>query len=388
MNFLLKLFVKNNDDLTNDKVRESCGKKAGVLGIILNTLLATGKIVIGAISGAVSVLADGLNNLTDCGSNVVSIIGFKMSGKPADKEHPFGHQRAETVSALLVSMLILVVAFEVAKESIGKILNPEIKELSTWLIIILSISVVVKLFMFFVNRTLGKATNSSSLLATSVDSLSDSVATLVVLIAFIISHFTGVQLDGYAGVLVAIFICFSGIGLLKETVSHLLGKAPDQELVESIKQRVFAYKNVHGIHDLAVHNYGPNKLYATVHVEIDSQMPIMASHDLADAIEKDFADNTNILLTVHIDPLVLNDPIVNAYREGTEKAIESISPTLSIHDFRVVGGETHTNLVFDIAVPFDYELSNLQLEELVKEKVKDNREDIGVVCTIERQNQV
>lgn len=386
MNIIVKTFAKGHQDLTTDKAREACGKRAGFMCIILNTIMSIGKILLGILSGAVSVLADGLNNLTDCASNVVAVIGFKMSGKPADKEHPFGHQRAETVSALFVSVLILVVAFELVKESIGKIITPTPSDFSLWLVIILGVSVLLKLFMFAVNRTLGKATNSNTLKATSIDSLADSISTSVVLGALIVSHFTGIVLDGYAGILVALFIAFSGIGLLKETISHLIGKAPDGEIVKDIKQRIFAFNDVHGIHDLAVHNYGPNKMYATVHVEIDSRIPIMASHDLADAIEKDFVDNTDILLTVHIDPLVLDDPIVNAYREQTEKAILEISTNLSMHDFRVVGAVTHTNFVFDVATPFEFPLSDQELLKQINKKVKNGRKDIGVVCTIERQN--
>ena len=386
MNIFVKMFAKGHTDLTSDKARESLGKRAGIMCIILNTIMAVGKMLLGILSGAVSVLADGLNNLTDCASNVVAVIGFKMSGKPADKEHPFGHQRAETVSALFVSVLILVVAFELIKESIGKIITPTPSDFSVWLVVILGVSVLLKLFMFIVNRSLGKATNSNTLKATSVDSLADAVSTTVVLGALIISNYTNLVLDGYAGILVALFIAFSGIGLLKETISHLLGKAPDKDVVKQIKQRVFAFSDVHGIHDLAVHNYGPNKLYATVHVEIDSRISIMASHDLADAIEKDFADNTDILLTVHIDPLVLNDPIVNAYREQTENAVLEIGKELSMHDFRVVGAVTHINFVFDVATPFEFPLSDSELLKLITEKVKNGREDIGVVCTIERQN--
>ena len=386
MNFFTRLIVRKNENLKDPKTREACGKRVGLICIILNTIMAGAKIALGLLSGAVSILADGFNNLTDCGSNVVSVIGFKMSGKPADKEHPFGHQRAEAVSALLISALIIVVAFELATESLNKILSPELSTFSIWLVVILGGAVALKVVMYLLNRAIGKATDSATLLATAADSLSDAIATTAVLIAMIITHFTGVLLDGPMGIAVSVFIAISGIKLLKETISSLLGEAPDKEVVSEIQKRVFAFSGVHGIHDLAVHSYGQTKMYATVHVEVDAAMPIMEAHDLADLIEKDFIDNTNIILTVHIDPLVLNDPIINALRERTVEIINGLDSTFKIHDFRVAGGVTHTNIVFDVAVPFDAKLSDLEIENLIKELAKDGRDDIGVVVTVERQN--
>ncbi len=385
MKFLTKLFIKKDDNPKDEKVRERCGKNAGILCIILNTLLAGGKIVVGALSGAISVLADGLNNLTDCGSNVVSVIGFKMSGKPADKEHPFGHQRAESISAFLISTLIIFVAVELLITSIEKIITPVANQFSIYLVIVLAVAVLIKLFMFVLNRALGKATDSEALKATGADSLSDSISTFAVLIALIISHFTGVILDGYAGVAVSLFIGFTGVKLLLETISHLIGKAPDIETVKMIEKRVMAFPEVHGIHDLAVHIYGQNKMYATVHVEVDNEIGIMHSHDLADAIEKDFFENTNVILTVHIDPLVLNDPKVNELRDYAEKIVFDLDPTYKIHDFRMVGGKTHANMVFDVAVPFDGNLTLNEIEEKIKDRVAKERQNIGVVVTVERQ---
>ncbi len=385
MNFLTKLFIKKGENPKNEKVRERCGKNAGILCIILNSLLAGGKIVVGAISGAISVLADGLNNLTDCGSNVVSVIGFKMSGKPADKEHPFGHQRAESISAFLISTLIIFVAVELLITSIEKIITPVKNEFSVYLIVVLAVAVAVKLFMFLLNRTLGKATDSEALKATGADSLSDSISTLAVLIALIISHYTDVILDGYAGVAVSLFIGFTGVKLLLETISHLIGKAPDAETVKMIEERVLTFPEVHGIHDLAVHIYGQNKMYATVHVEVDCDIGIMHSHDLADAIEKDFLDNTNVILTVHIDPLVLSDPKVNELRDYAYKIVYDIDPTFKMHDFRMVGGKTHANMVFDVAVPFDSKLTLSEIEQKIKDRVYGERQNLGVVVTVERQ---
>ena len=386
MNVFAKMMLKKGENPTNRVVREKCGKRAGILCIILNTLLAGAKIALGAISGAVSVLADGFNNLTDCGSNVVSVIGFKMSGKPADKEHPFGHQRAETISALLIAVIILVVAVELIISSVQKIISPEKSVVSLWLFIILGVSIALKFFMFLLNRGLAKATESEALAATAMDSISDCVATLAVLVALIVSYFTAVELDGYAGIGVAIFIAITGIKLLKETISHLLGKAPDKKTVVEIRERVMSFDGVWGIHDLVIHSYGNNTMYVTLHVEVSANMPIMTAHDLADAIEKDFADNTDILLTVHIDPLVLDDPIINQRKEMVEQIVAGIDSALKIHDFRVVGGDVYYNVLFDVAVPFECKKTDRELEEAICEKIKSDNEKVGVIVTIERQN--
>lgn len=386
MNVFLRPFIKKTANPKDEKVRESCGKRAGIFCIIVNSLLALAKILLGAFSGAVSVLADGFNNLTDCGSNVVSVIGFKMSGKPADKEHPFGHQRAESISALLISAIIIVVAIELAISSVNKIVKPEKSVFSVWLLVILCVSVVAKLIMFAINKALGKLTDSENLSATALDSISDAAATSVVLIALIVSHYANVELDGYAGILVALFIAFTGFGLLKETVSKLLGKAPDKSVIKDIIDRINKFDGVHGIHDLAVHCYGQNRMYATVHVEIDSSTPIMQSHELADDIEKDFAEHTNVILTVHIDPLVLNDPIINELNTTTQNVVREISENFHVHDFRVVGGEIHSNLIFDVAVPFDEKRTDKEIEDAIRLKIFEWNKNYGVVMTVERQN--
>ena len=383
---LSKIFLHKKDDPADPAVRARCGRNAGIFGIVLNTLLAAGKIIVGSISGAISVTADGLNNLTDCGSNVVSVIGFKMSEKPADKEHPFGHRRAESVASLLIAVIILVVAAELIMQSAEKIFSPSETDISLLVLAVLAVSVAVKLFMFFMNRSLGKAISSETLKATAADSISDAVATTAVLISAIITRFTNLELDGYLGVVVALFIAVTGIGILKDTVSNLLGKAPDPGTVREIEKRVLSFENVRGLHDLTVHDYGQNKLYATVHVEVDAQMSITSAHDLADRIEKDFAEHTAIALTVHIDPLVYDDPELNRLREETHRLVENIDPTLKMHDFRLVGGDTHKNLVFDVAVPFDCKLSDTEILKRIKEGVSllDGRYD--AVATIERQN--
>ena len=380
------LFVREGETPASPAVRGRVGRFSGGLGIVLNTLLAAAKIAVGALSGMISVLADGLNNLTDCGSNVVSVIGFRMSEKPADKEHPFGHQRAESVAAMIIAFIVLVVAAELAVQSVEKIITPAESEYSVWLVIVLGVSVAVKLGMFFLNRYFARAVQSEALKATAADSISDAVATAAVLAAALVSHFTDVQLDGYMGIAVAVFIAFTGFSILKDTVSRLLGKAPDRETVQEIEKRVLAFDGVRGLHDLTVHNYGQNKLYATVHVEVDSRMPIMDAHDLADRIEKDFARNTGIELTVHIDPLVYDDPKINQWREEVCAIAAELGENLRVHDFRAVGGKAHTNLVFDVAVPFECKLSDAEILQRLKDRVALLGENLGVVANIERQN--
>lgn len=370
--------------MENDK-RIKYGKVAGFLSIGFNILLAACKITAGVLTGTLSVLADGMNNLTDCGSNIVSVIGFKMSGKPADKEHPFGHQRAEYVASMVIALIILVVAAELIIQSIEKIIAPEKGAFSYLVVALLSVSVLIKLGMFLLNRKLSKKISSEILKATAADSFSDAIATTVVLISLLVSHYTNVKTDGYMGVLVALFIAFAGIAILKDTVSRLLGKAPDKAVVQSIKERVSTFEGVHGMHDLTVHSYGENNLYATVHVEVDSRLSIMSAHELADKIERDFARNTNISLTVHIDPLVYDDPKINSYREQTEAIVAEIDQSFRIHDFRMVGGDSHANLVFDLAVPFDCKKSEKSILSQLKERISELDPALGVIVTVERQ---
>ena len=366
--------------------RVRAGIFSGILGIVCNTLLAGAKIAVGALFGMLSVLADGVNNLTDCGSNAVSLIGFKVSGKPADKEHPFGHRRAESVSALIVSVIVLAVAAELAVQSVQRIFAPEESDFSVALVIVLAASVAVKLGLFAFNFTLARRMRSEVLKATALDSVTDCIATTTVLACLLISHYTGVALDGYAGVVVAAFIAFAGGSILKEAVSKLLGTAPDHETVRALQERIRAFDGVRGLHDLTVHNYGQNKLYATVHVEVDSRMPIMDAHDLADRIEKDFAKNTGIELTVHIDPLVYDDPKINQWREEVCAIAAELGENLRVHDFRAVGGKTHTNLVFDVAVPFECKLSDAEILQRLKDRVALLGENLDAVANIERQN--
>ena len=381
---LIKLFVKDADDVDSPRVRAAYGTLAGAVGIVLNILLAVGKIVVGTLFGALSVTADGFNNLTDCGSNVVSVIGFKVAEKPADKEHPYGHQRMEYIAAMIVAFIVLVVAVELAIESVGKLITPEESEFSVATIVVLAVSVLVKLWMFFFNRFLAKKISSPTLKATATDSISDSAATLAVIVALIISHFTSVDLDGVMGLVVAILIAVAGIGIFRSTLSRLLGEAPDKEVVEGIKDRVMSYQGVVGLHDLNVHSYG-KKLYASVHVEVDSRLSITEGHELADEIERDFAANTEIVMLVHIDPIAVDDPIADRYREMTLGGVRAIDPEFNIHDFRVVNGAARVNLIFDVAIPFGGKLTEAEVETRIKDAFAAIDPKLNPMPTVERQ---
>lgn len=381
---LVKLFVKNSSDTSDPAVRRAYGTLAGTVGIVLNILLAVGKICAGMLSGALSVTADGLNNLTDCGSNAVSVIGFKVAGKPADKEHPYGHQRMEYIAAMIVAFIVFVVAIELGVESVQKLIEPTDGSWSITAVIVLSVSVAVKLWMFFFNRSLAKKISSEALKATATDSISDAGATAAVLVALIISHYTDVDLDGVMGLIVAVLIAFAGIGIFRSTLSQLLGKAPDKAVLEDIKQRIRSHNGVLGIHDLNVHSYG-KKLYATAHVEVDARMGLSEGHDLADGIERDFAAHTDVIMVVHVDPIQVDDPVVERYRDMTAGIVRAIDPSFSIHDFRVVDGAIRVNLIFDVAMPFEAKMSEAEVERRIKDAFSTIDGKLYPMPTVERQ---
>jgi cation diffusion facilitator family transporter len=335
---------------TDVNKRAFYGKLASFIGIIVNVFLAVGKIIVGALFGVISVFADGINNLTDCGSSVISIISFKLSAKPADKEHPFGHERIEYIFSLVVAFLIFFVAFETVKESISKIIEPLEFAFSSWVLIMLAVSIASKLCLFFYYKVTARKIDSSILKATSVDCLTDCVSTTVVLGSFLIGNFTGVNIDGYAGVFVSLFIAYSAINILKDVFSTLIGKAPDDKLISEIKGKILSYQGVLGVHDMAVYSYGPNKYFVSVHIEVDAKTDVLESHELIDLIEKDFLQSTGIVLTGHLDPIVTDDERVNTLRLKIENMLYEIDERLTLHDFRMVFGENRTNVLFDVAV--------------------------------------
>ncbi len=371
--------IKNQD---NKRIRY--GTIASVVGIIANVLLAISKIVVGALFGMISVLADGLNNLTDCGSSVISTISFKLSAKPADKEHPYGHERIEYICSLAVAFIILLVAFETAKESIAKIISPTEISFSFWILGVLIFSFIIKFSLYFYYKSVANKINSSVLKASSIDSLSDCVSTGVVLISFLICKFTGLNVDCYAGILVSLFIAYSAVGILKDVFSTLIGKSLDENTLLEIKRKLLSYPNVLGVHDLSVYSYGPNKFFASAHIEVDASVDVLVSHEIVDFIEKDFMQSTGIVLTGHLDPIVTDDERVNELREKIEIILADIDKRFSIHDFRVVFGENRTNVLFDVAIPYDVTLSKDEIKKILEEKVKLIDDKYCLIVTVEQ----
>ena len=368
-----------------EKSRDYIGKKVSIIGLFANLFLAVGKIVVGAISGLISVTADGLNNLSDCGSSAVSFISFKMSSKPADKEHPYGHERIEYIASMVVSFLILIISYELVSESISKILSPTTNEISIIVLATLIASIFVKCLMFFYYRHTAKTINSDLLKASAIDSLSDCISTSIVLISMIISKFANINIDGYAGLVVAVFIAIAGIKILKEVISKLIGQAPDNEIFESIKSRILNHTEVLGIHDLNVYSYGPNKFFASVHIELDAKTDSLVAHEMIDDIEIEFLNETNIILTGHHDPIVIDDKEVNEMRKKVSKLVLDIDKTFSMHDFRMVKGPHKTNIIFEIAIPFETKIKEESIIETLKQEIEKIDKKYIPVIMVEKQ---
>jgi len=360
--WLIRHFVKGYQYQNDPTVRTAYGKFAGIVGIICNVLLCTTKGIIGLLSGSISIVADALNNLSDAASNIISLLGFKLASKPADPEHPYGHGRYEYLSGLAVSVIIVVIGVELIQSSIDKILNPTPTEFNLTVAIILIMSILVKLWMTVFNRTIGKRISSTTLEATAVDSRNDVISTTVVLLCAIVSYLTGIDLDGWVGVAVGVFIVYSGIQLMRETISPLLGKAAEPEVVAHIQKKIMSYPGVLGTHDLMVHDYGPGRQFASAHVEMAAEADPMESHDLIDNIEQDFKNDEGLIVTLHYDPIVTDDPEVKNLRNQINEMVKTIDPKLSIHDLRTVPGPTHTNVIFDCVKPADFALSDDELK--------------------------
>ena len=367
---IVKIFLKNkNPDSPGG--RESFGKIAGIVGIICNLFLSALKFVLGYLTHSVSITADATNNIADAGSSIITLIGFRLSEKPADEDHPYGHARIEYITGLIISFLVMLIGFEIFKTSVDKIFNPEISDFRWVSAVILVVSIIVKLWLSRFNKTLGKLIKSTALDATAADSRNDCISTLAVLVAAVISHFTGFNLDGYMGVGVAIFILISGIGLIKETVGPLLGQAPSKELYEKIEQKMLSYDNVLGVHDLLVHSYGPGSYFASAHIEMDAKIDVLVCHDIMDKIERDFKKELNIHLVVHLDPTVLDCEETNELKEVVRQILFEIDPIITFHDFRVVVGDTAKNVLFDVVIPPKYKLSDKELKHIIKNRVNE-----------------
>ena len=382
MNFLVRRFIKNYQDTKDADVRMSVGKLSGIVGIFSNLFLFVIKFVIGTIVHSVSIQADGVNNLTDAGSNIISILSFHFANKPADKDHPFGHERTETIASLFVGILILVLGFETAKESISKVIHPGSIDFRIASVIILLISIIVKFWMYTYNKKLSKTYDSSLLEATALDSISDVCGTAAVLVSTLLSPVLHFNLDGYMGIVVSGIIIYGAYGLLRDMINSLIGEAPDPELVHNIVDRIMAHPAILGVHDMMLHNYGPNKIFASAHVEVDSSKDIFETHDHIDNIEREVKENMNIDLVLHMDPVKVNDPETELYRAKVVEAIHQIDPKWGFHDFRIVSGPTHVNLVFDLVIPFEEKYTQKEIEAMLLKHIQSNKK-IYLVLTID-----
>ena len=381
---LLKLFIKDYNDTANPRVRRKYVNLGSAVGILCNIILFLIKLTIGLLAGSVSIMADAFNNLTDIGSSVVTLIGFRMSEKPADKEHPFGHGRFEYMSAMLVAIIILLVGFELFKSSIDKIINPTELNIEIYTIILLLISVIIKLWMFLFNKKLGKNINSSSLTATAQDSINDSIATSAVLVSIIVCSIFGINIDPYIGLLVAAFICYSGIITIKETLDPLLGMPPEKETIDSIVSIVLKNESFVGIHDLIVHNYGPGRSFASLHVEVPADADIVSCHEVIDACEKELHNTLGIEVVIHMDPIATNDENIKSINRCVKMAILEYDGRLSIHDFRMVNGAEQINLIFDVVVPNEVKKQDSEIKKEINNICKTLDSRYVAVITIDR----
>lgn len=369
--FMASLFIKDSKNYKEPSVRQAYGVLSGAVGIGLNILLFFGKWLAGTISGSIAITADAFNNLSDAGSSIITLIGFRLSGQEPDPEHPFGHGRMEYISGLLVSVAILVMGFELIWSSIGKLRSPEPIESSTLVFGILIASILVKLYMFFYNHSLSKKIESAAMKATSVDSLSDTVATTLVLIATLISKYTGLLLDGWFGILVGLFILYTGGSTLKETIDLLLGQPPKQEFIDEVKEIVLGHSMVHGVHDLIVHDYGPGRVMISLHAEVDVNGDIQDIHEQIDHIEHELQEKLHCSATIHMDPIVTDDKEVLAMKTKVEEMVHFLDESFSMHDFRMVKGSTRTNLIFDVEVPRKTSYTDNEIVNWLKERIHE-----------------
>ena len=383
--FICKLFIKDKDNIKDTRVRAAYGMMASVIGIVCNVILAAGKYIVGAIFGAISLQADGINNMSDAISQIVSLVSFKMASKPADRDHPFGHARMEYVGSMIVSFFILLIGWELLRGSAEKIFGHAAKTTFSWImIIVLGVSVLVKLWLWYFNTRLAKKIDSAVLKATGTDSLADAVATVAVMVAMLVIKFTGVDIDGYMGVAVAMLIFVAGLRILNETKNSILGSSPDPEVVENIKRVVGEFPDALGIHDMVVHNYGPGRTIATLHIEVDGAKCVFESHDMIDLIEQKLKNELGIESNIHMDPIVTDDEEVNALRALVLTKVREIDGRLDIHDFRFVRGVSHSNLIFDISAPFELKMSDGEIKAAVLSKVQEHDASFLTVTTVDR----
>lgn len=384
MNLLFKLFIKDYQNTSRNDVRNKYGILTSITGIILNVILFIIKVVASLLTHSIGIAADAFNNLSDAGSSIIAFIGFRLSGKPADRDHPFGHGRAEYICSMFVSMMILFMGFELAKSSISKIISPQNTTLEMVSTIILVISVLAKTWMYFFNKKVGKTINSSTVIATARDSISDVFATSAILISLFAEKMFKINIDGIVGLLVSVFILYSGIQTIRDSLTPLLGTPPDSELVDNIRQTIMAHNEISGIHDMIIHNYGPNRYMMSVHAEVPCDCDILKIHDTIDIIEREIFSKFNCNAVIHMDPVETNNEYINSTKKLVNDIIKSIDEKLSMHDFRMVSGETHTNLIFDVVVPFDFKISSTELINTIQQKLFEVDSSFFVVITIDK----
>lgn len=384
ISLLTKIFIKDRENVTDPMVRRKYGMLCSIVGISFNILLFLGKYLAGVISGSIAITADAFNNLSDAGSSIITLIGFNFSGRKADAEHPFGHGRIEYVSGLIVSMAIILVGVELAKASISKIISPSPIETSIISILVLCISIAIKAYMAFYNKRIGRKINSTAMKATSMDSLSDSVATSVVLLSMIIMQFSGIIIDGWSGILVALFILYSGYNAAKDTLTPLLGQVPDADFVNRIEEIVMSHDEIIGIHDLVVHDYGPGRIMISLHGEVSGDGDIFILHDAIDRIEQELNEELRCESVIHMDPVAVRDEKVIRMHKEVEEKIKSIYPVVNIHDFRMVKGPTHTNIIFDAVVPFGFEISDDKVKTEIENAIISNWDEYVPVVKIDK----
>jgi len=381
---LAKFFIKDNKNYTDQKVRSAYGYLCGILGIAINILLFGGKFMAGAISGSVAVTADAFNNLSDAGSSAISLIGFRLASQKPDPHHPFGHGRFEYIASLIISMVIILMGFELGKDSVGKIVAPVDVEYSALTFAILGISILAKFYMFLYNRSIGKKIDSSTLKATATDSISDTVSTFAVLVSAVLCEAFDIMIDGWVGLVVAGFIMFAGISSAKETIDSLLGTAPDEEFCKKVQDIVLSHDGMIGIHDMIVHNYGPGRVFISLHAEVPSDGNFVDIHDTIDNIEHDIMNETGCLATIHMDPVDVRDEETAKMRAKVAEIIKETDEKISFHDFRMVSGPTHTNVIFDIVVPHDYKLSDGEIAKLIADKIHAHDEKYFAVIDVDK----
>lgn len=381
---LIKIFIKDNKNVSSPQVRAKYGMLSGFAGIAVNIILCIVKFIIGSLTASIAITGDAFNNLSDAASSVVSLFGFKLASKPADKEHPYGHGRLEYLCGMAVGVLILFMGFELVKSSITKIISPEKTAFSWIAVIVLAVSILGKVWLAVFNKKIGKTISSETIAAVATDSINDIIATTASIVALVLSNYSAIPFDGIFGVIVSGFVLWAGFGVFKSTVSPLLGQPPTEETVKAIEEKILSYDGILGVHDLIIHDYGPGRCFVSAHAEVSSVADIMESHDLIDVIEQDIAAEMGYSITIHMDPLVVNDETINTAKAMINQIVTDIDSTLSIHDFRVVSGPHHTNLIFDLVIPFSVKTDSTVIIGQINSALEKQEKNYYAVITVDR----